>query len=254
MKMQFIMGPCALESEELNMSAAIFLRTLQDAINVAIAPHSIEVIYKSCYNKANRTSRNSYHGMWIDEGMRIMQKIKDETELRVTCDVHSLAEIDIVKDVIDIIQIPQSLSRYTFIIEAAADTGCDISIKKGVFMSRSEITEAHKKAYRGKPIILLERGNKFGYEDMIVDMLNIKHFKKLGAIAGIDAGHPAGNRDNVFTLARAGVAAGAELVFMECHPNPNKALCDGNTSVMMNETLFYEVMNLVQLKLLIEEM
>jgi 2-dehydro-3-deoxyphosphooctonate aldolase (KDO 8-P synthase) len=144
-------------------------------------------------------------------------------------------------EVLDIIQIPHSLSRYTEIIQAASNTGKQVSIKKGLFMTPEDALAAIKKVhtaegYNGDPVILIERGNSFGYGDAVVDMRNLLRFNYIaGCIPCIDATHPAGDRRLAPGLAFAGVASGAHMVFMEVHNEPNNALCDGKSSIKLNE-------------------
>ena len=233
-----IMGPCAIESMEHAMLMSRFVADLQRKLH--IEGFDIELIYKSCFNKANRTSAQAFHGVGMGRGLEILQWVKDHTGLRVTSDIHTVEEAEATGEVVDIIQIPHSLSRYTFILQAAAATGKSISVKKGLFMAPEDVSKVIDKIRltgNTEEIILVERGTSFGYNDVVVDMRTFKKWKRIVAPLGggvstcIDATHPALSSLYAPDLARAGVAAGADMVFIEVHDRPHEALCDGPCSI-----------------------
>lgn len=227
------MGPCAIESEEQMLRHAEQISSIK--LGFAMGGYDIRVVFKACFNKANRTKLDSFHGVGLKEGKRLLKLVKEKYDLEVTSDVHSLEEIEEMKDVLDIMQIPQSLSRYTNIIQAAAETGVQISIKKGVFMSPADAMEAVKKAEAVKPndkdIILIDRGSSFGYNDVVLDMRNFSKQKKTGVITCIDGTHAALDSALAPDILRAGVAAGADAIFLEIHDIPEEAPCDGKCMI-----------------------
>lgn len=234
------MGPCAIESEEQLMAHAKKIATIKDAFN-SDPNTQVRVVFKACYNKANRTSANSFHGVGLIEGVRLLSKVKRDFGLEVTSDVHSEEEIAIIGPILDIIQIPHSLSRYTNIIQAAARTGNQVSIKKGTFMDAKAALEAVEKVREtgnNKPVVMIERGTQFGANDNVVDMRNFDKINNASngeIITCIDASHPSGGRDQVQSLACAGMGAGAQAAFIECHITPEEALCDGKNMVQLND-------------------
>ena len=236
-----IAGPCVIEDEATTLEVARFLKKTGDKLDIPI-------IFKTSYDKANRTSLNSYRGPGIDKGLEIIQKIKDETGLPVLSDVHNTAEIEKAKKVLDIIQIPAFLCRQSDLIMTAARTGLPINIKKGQFLSPWEMGPAIAKmtSTGNHRILITERGTSFGYNNLVVDMRSIVIMKGFGFPIVFDATHSVqlpggsgtcsgGQREFVSYLSRAAVAAGADGVFMEVHPNPDSALCDGPNSLPLNE-------------------
>lgn len=237
-KLRIIMGPCAIEGLEHALLMSNFIANLQ--LKLQSEGLDIEFIYKSCFNKANRTSASAFHGVGMEEGLEILQIVKDTTGLKVTSDIHTVEEAEATGKVVDIIQIPHSLSRYTFILQAAARTGKSLSVKKGLFMAPEDVTKIVDKIRltgNQEEIILVERGTSFGYNEVIVDMRTFKKWKRMLAQYGhtvstcIDATHPSLNALYAPELAKAGLVAGADMVFMEIHDNPNEALCDGPCSI-----------------------
>jgi 2-dehydro-3-deoxyphosphooctonate aldolase (KDO 8-P synthase) len=252
--MLVIFGPCAIESEEQVLRAAEAAKFIKDTWT-GIHP-DLRFVFKSSYSKANRSDINSFHGIGLTEGKRILQLVKDRFGLEVTSDVHSVEEIEEMKDILDIIQIPQSLSRYTNIIQAAAKTGKQISIKKGVFMSPKDAQLAINKVRavgNTRDIVLMDRGTQFGYNDLIVDMRNFKKQKQDGVITCIDGTHAALDRELAPELIYAGVAAGAQAIFLEMHHNPDEALCDGKNMVEFTDAAEI-VAKAVGIKLYLEKM
>jgi 2-dehydro-3-deoxyphosphooctonate aldolase (KDO 8-P synthase) len=235
-----VAGPCVIENEEITLEVARFLRETMEAMN-------IPVIFKTSYDKANRTSLDSFRGPGAERGLEIIRKVKDETGLPVLSDVHNAGEVDKAAEVLDVIQIPAFLCRQTDLLLAAAGTGLPVNIKKGQFLSPAEMGQAiNKVASRGnRNILLTERGTFFGYNNLVVDFRSIPIMGRFGFPVIFDATHSVqlpggsgtssgGQREFVTYLARAAVAAGASGVFMEVHPNPDSALCDGPNSLPLD--------------------
>ncbi len=236
-----IAGPCVIENEAQTLIVANTLKEISEDLG-------IHIIFKTSYDKANRTSINSYRGPGIDDGLKIIQKIKKATNLPVLSDVHGIEEVEKASKVLDVIQIPAFLCRQTDLILAAAKTGLPINIKKGQFLSPWEMREAiYKVTSVGKnDIIVTERGSSFGYNNLVVDMRSIAIMRGFGFPVVFDATHSVqlpggggncsgGQREFVPHLARAAVAAGADGVFLEVHPDPDSALCDGPNSLPLDE-------------------
>ena len=202
----------------------------------------IPIIFKSSFDKANRTSIKSFRGPGIQEGMRILSDVKTETGLKVLTDIHSPDQAGLVSDVVDIIQIPAFLSRQTDLLIAAAKTGKPINIKKGQFLAPWDVEHIIKKVEESgsQNILLTDRGTQFGYNNLVADMRAIPLMKQFGypvifdathsaQLPGGSGGHSSGMRDMIPTLARAAVAAGCNGVFMEVHNNVDKAKSDAAT-------------------------
>ncbi len=236
-----IAGPCVIEDEETTLAVAAFLRETADRLD-------IPVIFKSSYDKANRTSLESYRGPGLDKGMEILAKVKETTGLPVLSDVHETLEVPKAARVLDVLQIPAFLSRQTDLLQAAASTGLPINIKKGQFLSPWEMERGINKvaACGNRNILLTERGTTFGYNNLVVDMRSIAIMGGFGFPVVFDATHSVqlpggagtrsgGQREFVSYLSRAAVAAGADGLFMEIHPNPDAALCDGPNSLPLAE-------------------
>jgi 2-dehydro-3-deoxyphosphooctonate aldolase (KDO 8-P synthase) len=236
-----IAGPCVIENEEITLRVAEFLAETSRAMDIPI-------IFKTSYDKANRTSIDSFRGPGIDKGLEIIRKVKEETGLRVLSDVHTALDVIKAAEVLDVIQIPAFLCRQTDLLLAAANTGRTINVKKGQFISPAEMGQAvNKIASTGNEnIILTERGSFFGYNNLVVDFRSIPIMKSFGYPVVFDATHSVqlpggggnrsgGQREFVENLARAAVAAGADGVFMEVHPDPDSALCDGPNSLPLDQ-------------------
>lgn len=236
-----ISGPCVIEDEDTTLEVARFLRQIRDELDIPI-------IFKTSYDKANRTSLNSFRGPGIEKGLEIIQKVKDDTGLPVLSDVHQIGEIENARKVLDVIQIPAFLCRQSDLVLAAARSGLPINIKKGQFLSPWEMGPAIEKVTStgNHNILVTERGNSFGYNNLVVDMRSIAIMKGFGFPVVFDATHSVqlpggagtcsgGQREFVAHLSRAAVAAGADGVFMEVHPDPECALCDGPNSLPLNE-------------------
>ena len=236
-----IAGPCVIENEETALEVAAFLKETSQIMD-------IPVIFKTSYDKANRTSLDSYRGPGLGRGLEIIQKIKEKTELPVLSDVHEVYEIEKAADVLDVIQIPAFMCRQTNLLLSAAKTGLPINIKKGQFLSPGEMGPAIQKitSMGNRRILITERGTSFGYNNLVVDMRSIAIMKHFGFPVVFDGTHSVqlpggrgtrsgGQREFVRPLTRAAVAAGADGVFLEVHPDPDFSLCDGPNSLPLNE-------------------
>ena len=236
-----ISGPCVIEDEETTLRVADFLRETSELMD-------IPVIFKTSYDKANRTSLDSFRGPGVDKGLDIIQKVKDETGMPVLSDVHEMGEIEKAAKVLDVIQIPAFLCRQTNLLLAAARTGLPVNLKKGQFLSPWEMEPAiHKVTSTGnRNVLITERGTSFGYNNLLVDMRSIAVMKDFGFPVIFDATHSVqlpggsgtssgGQREFVGSLSKAAVAAGANGVFMEVHPHPDSALCDGPNALPLDQ-------------------
>jgi len=236
-----IAGPCVIEDEKTTLRVATFLKETSEAMD-------LPVIFKTSYDKANRTSLDSFRGLGVDRGLEIIQRVKEETGLPVLSDVHEIDEIEKAAKVLDVIQIPAFMCRQTNLILSAARTGLPINIKKGQFLSPWEMEPVIGKIIStgNRKVFITERGTSFGYNNLVVDMRSIAIIKDFGFPVVFDATHSVqlpgsggksswGQREFVEYLARAAVAAGANGVFMEVHPNPDSALCDGPNSLPLDQ-------------------
>ncbi len=228
-----IAGPCVIESEELAMSTSAELKRITDELGIPF-------IYKSSYDKANRSSADSYRGPGIEEGLRILQKVKDEIGVPVLTDVHEDTPLDEVASVVDVLQTPAFLCRQTNFIQNVARTGKPVNIKKGQFLAPWDMKNVVDKARAvgNDHIMVCERGVSFGYNNLVSDMRSLAVMRDTGAPVVFDATHSVqlpggqgnvsgGQREFVPVLARAAMAAGISGLFMETHPDPSKALSDG---------------------------
>ena len=228
-----IAGPCVIEGSGATLRIAA-------AIKKITASRGIPFIFKASYDKANRTSIASYRGVGIKKGLEILRAVKREVGVPVLSDVHSIDDIRLAKDVLDVIQIPAFLCRQTDLIVAAADTGKVVNVKKGQFLAPWDVGQIVKKIEsRGnKKIMLTERGVSFGYNNLVSDFRAIAVMRKTGYPVVYDASHSvqhpgglgaasSGDSTYIPLLARCGVAAGIGALFMEVHPVPYKALSDG---------------------------
>jgi 2-dehydro-3-deoxyphosphooctonate aldolase (KDO 8-P synthase) len=228
-----IAGPCVIENKEIILKVARFLKGLAQRVQIPI-------IFKSSYDKANRTSIDSFRGPGLNKGLEILKEVKADVGLPVLSDIHGVSEIEKAAEVLDIIQIPAFLSRQTDLIIEAGRTNLPLNIKKGQFLSPWDMEQVVLKAIsRGNNRVLLtERGTSFGYNNLIVDMRSIFVMKNFGYPVVFDATHGVqlpggrgkssdGQREFVAPLARAAIAAGADGIFLEIHPDPYSALSDG---------------------------
>ncbi len=239
-KLALIAGPCVIETEELTFRIAKFLKQLTESLGMPF-------IFKSSYDKANRTSTHSYRGPGLKDGLRVLKNIKEELEIPIISDVHCVREVEEAAKVLDIIQIPAFLCRQTTLILAIADTKLPVNVKKGQFLSPWDIKYVIEKiASRGNENILItERGTCFGYQNLVVDFRSLVIMKQFGYPIVFDATHSVqlpgagegkslGQREFVPYLAKASVAVGVDAVFMEVHEAPDKALCDGPNELPLN--------------------
>jgi len=229
----FIAGPCVIESMDAALRAADRLKSVAQSLNIPL-------IFKSSYDKANRTSVKSFRGPGIDRGLHILDKVKAETGLPVLSDIHSAEEAGAAAEVLDVLQIPAFLCRQTDIIIAAAATGKPVNIKKGQFMAPSDMKNSINKVLStgNSDVMITERGTLFGYNNLVVDVRAIPIMRDFGYPVVFDATHSVqlpggqgsssgGQREFVEPLARAAVSAGCDAVFMEVHESPDTAPCDG---------------------------
>ncbi len=232
-----ILGPCVIESEKMTLQIAGSLKDISEELN-------IDVIFKASFDKANRSSIDSYRGPGIDEGLRILKKVKDELELPVLSDIHEPQQAVQAAEVLDIIQIPAFLCRQTDLLTAAGKTGVPVNVKKSQFMAPEdmEFVAGKIRSTGNENILLTERGTFFGYRNLVVDIRNIPVMKKTGYPVIIDATHSVqrptaangvtgGNPEFIPLIAGAGLLAGADGVFIEVHPDPQNALSDGANSL-----------------------
>ncbi len=240
-KFKLIAGPCVIESEEIVMQIAETVKGIVDRLE-------LDYYYKASFDKANRTSITSYRGPGIEEGLRILKKVKDIYGLKIATDIHETWQAEKVAEVADIIQIPAFLCRQTDLLVAAAKTGKLINVKKAQFLAPWDMKNVIKKIEDSgnKNIMLCERGTIFGYNTLVVDMTGIVEMKKFGYPVIMDATHSVqkpggngnatgGNRENVEPLAKAAIAAGADALFFEVHPDPDSSLSDGPNMVRLDK-------------------
>ena len=236
-----IAGPCVIESEKLCFKVADALRKSCEKLGVAY-------VFKASYDKANRTSSKSFRGPGLHEGLKTLATVRDEFGVPVLTDVHTEIEASSAGKVVDILQIPAFLCRQTDLINAAVRTGRIVNLKKGQFLSPSEMGQVVKKAVAagGRKMLVTERGTTFGYNNLVADMRSIPILRRLGFPAIFDATHSvqlpggggdksSGQREFAPLLARAAVAVGADGVFIETHQDPDRALSDGPTMVPLAE-------------------
>lgn len=240
-KLIVIAGPCVIESEENAMLIAEKIKEISEKLE-------IKMLFKASFDKANRTSITSFRGPGIEKGLQILQKIKKVYELNIVTDIHEVWQAKPVAEVADIIQIPAFLCRQTDLLIAAAKTGKTINVKKAQFLSAADMRNVVQKIEDAgnRDIMLCERGTSFGYNNLVVDMTGIVEMCKLGYPVVMDATHSVqkpggngnasgGNREYVEYLAKAAVCCGAEVLFFEVHPEPDKALSDGPNMVKLSE-------------------
>ncbi|MGM0424131.1 MAG: 3-deoxy-8-phosphooctulonate synthase [Thermodesulfobacteriota bacterium] len=232
----FILGPCVLESLDLALDTAKALQEIASRLDVS-------VIFKSSLDKANRTSLHSFRGPGLDQGLEWLARIRQETGLPVTTDIHLPEQAQTVAQVVDVLQIPAFLCRQTDLLLAAAKTGKIVNVKKGQFLAPWDMQQVVQKisGQGNSRIWLTERGSSFGYNNLVVDFRSLPIMQETGHPVIFDATHSVqlpggkgacsgGQREYVSVLARAAVAAGCQGVFMEVHPDPEQALCDGPNS------------------------
>jgi 2-dehydro-3-deoxyphosphooctonate aldolase (KDO 8-P synthase) len=237
-----IAGPCVIESRKSAMSIAKKLASI-------CRRRKLPLIFKASYDKANRSSHRSFRGLGVLEGLEILQDIREETGLPVLTDVHTISEVQLAAEMVDVLQIPAFLCRQTDLLIAAGRSGCWINVKKGQFLAPEDMSNIVNKlnsAGASKRILLTERGTSFGYHNLVVDFRSIPIMKQFRLPIVFDATHSvqkpggAGDRSSgdsrfVPTLAKAAIAAGCDGLFIETHPNPAKALSDGPNMVPLKD-------------------
>ncbi len=237
-----IAGPCVIENESMTMSVAEQLKETTSSLG-------INFIFKSSFDKANRSSNNTFRGHGIEEGLRILEKVKKEFDLPVLTDVHTEDQVKSVAEVVDVLQTPAFLCRQTDFIHAVAKSGKPVNIKKGQFLAPQDMSMVVKKAKEANGgidnIMVCERGVSFGYNTLVSDMRSLSIMRATNCPVVFDATHsvqqPGGQGDRsggqsefVPLLARAAMAVGISGIFMETHPNPSAALSDGPNAVPLN--------------------
>lgn len=235
-----IAGPCVIENEKITFQIAEKLKMISSELD-------IDFYFKASFDKANRTSINSFRGPGMERGLEILRKIKDEYQLRIVTDIHEPYQAKTVAEVADIIQIPAFLCRQTDLLVAAAHTGKVINVKKAQFLAPWDMRNVVYKIEQAgnKKIMLCERGTSFGYNTLVVDMTSIIEMKKIGYPIIFDGTHSvqkpggngtstSGNREYVPCLSRAAVAAGADGLFLETHIRPEEALSDGPNMIAID--------------------
>jgi 2-dehydro-3-deoxyphosphooctonate aldolase (KDO 8-P synthase) len=237
-----IAGPCVIENESMTLSVAEQLKETTSSLG-------INFIFKSSFDKANRSSNNTFRGHGIEEGLRILEKVKKEFDLPVLTDVHTEDQVKSVAEVVDVLQTPAFLCRQTDFIHAVAKSGKPVNIKKGQFLAPQDMSMVVKKAKEANGgidnIMVCERGVSFGYNTLVSDMRSLSIMRTTNCPVVVDATHsvqqPGGQGDRsggqsefVPLLARAAMAVGISGIFMETHPNPSEALSDGPNAVPLD--------------------
>lgn len=235
-----IAGPCSMESEEIVMYTAENIKRITDNLN-------IPYIFKSSFDKANRTSIDSYRGPGLEDGLKLLEKVKNELNIPVTTDIHLPEQAETVASIVDLIQIPAFLCRQTDLIIAAAKTRRPVNIKKGQFLAPWDMKNVvHKMVESNNDnIMLTERGTSFGYNNLVVDMTGLVEMRKIGYPVIFDATHSVqkpggkgnctgGNREYVEYLSKAAIAVGIDGLFLEVHPDSDNALSDGPNMIKLN--------------------
>ncbi len=253
-----IAGPCVIESEELQLRTAERLKAITDKLGILF-------LFKSSFDKANRSSGTSFRGPGMDEGLRILEKVRAELGVPVLTDVHDIPQVKPVADVVDMLQTPAFLARQTDFIQAVASAGKPVNIKKAQFMAPGDMKNVVDKAKAasiaaggdGSNILVCERGASFGYNNLVSDMRSLAIMRETGCPVVFDATHSVqlpggqgtssgGTREHVPVLARAAVAVGISGLFMETHPDPANALSDGPNAWPLDrmESLLTTLVNL----------
>jgi 2-dehydro-3-deoxyphosphooctonate aldolase (KDO 8-P synthase) len=237
-----IAGPCVIESYKQIFTTAKTLKRICQKLK-------LRFIFKASYDKANRSSLQSFRGQGMAQGLKLLAQLRNELEIPILTDVHSIEEAELAAKVVDVLQIPAFLCRQTDLLLAAGRTGKWVNVKKGQFLSPRDMDKVIEKIERGaksQHILLTERGTTFGYNNLVVDFRGIPIMKQTGYPVIFDATHSVqlpgaegdrsgGEREFVAPLARAAIAAGADGLFIETHPNPQQALSDGANMVPLSE-------------------
>ncbi|CAO0822937.1 2-dehydro-3-deoxyphosphooctonate aldolase [Desulfarculales bacterium] len=236
-----IAGPCVIEDEDLTLAIARQLAAISQRLDLPI-------VFKASYDKANRTSLDSFRGPGLEKGLKVLARVGLETGLPLISDIHTPAQAVAAAEVLDVLQIPAFLCRQTDLLLAAARTGRVLNIKKGQFLAPHDVGPMVQKVLEAgnRQIWLTDRGSSFGYNNLVVDMRSIPIMAATGCPVVFDATHSVqlpgsqglssgGDRRFILPLARAAVAAGAHAVFLEVHPDPDRALCDGPNSLPLDQ-------------------
>lgn len=236
-----IAGPCVIENLDHTLRTAEALKAITGRLGIGL-------VFKASYDKANRTSVNSFRGPGIDAGLKILARVKSDVGLPVLSDVHDITQIAPAAEVLDVLQIPAFLSRQTDLLAAAGATGRVVNVKKGQFLAPWDMKNAVGKleSVGNRNILLTERGASFGYNNLVVDMRSLPIMRETGCPVIFDATHAvqlpggagtasAGQRQFVGTLSRAAVGAGVDGLFWEVHEDPDQALCDGPNSLPLDQ-------------------
>ena len=240
-KLTVFAGPCAIESYDCMLRVAEKLKEVTQKLG-------INYVFKASYDKANRSTLNAYRGLGIDKGLEYLLRIKTELDLPIVTDVHLPQDVEKVAEVADVIQIPAFLCRQTDLLVAAAKTGKIVNIKKGQFLAPQQMDALSKKVSENgnENILFTERGVTFGYNNLVTDMRSIPIMQMLGYPVVFDATHSVqmpgtngcatgGDRRWVPVLAKSAIAAGANALFFEVHPEPERALCDGDNMLPLDD-------------------
>ena len=232
-QLSLIAGPCVIESEKLCFEVCAYLQKLSGDLGLTY-------IFKASFDKANRSSSASFRGPGLEEGLQVLARVREKFQVPVLTDVHTEEQVEIAAKTVDVLQIPAFLCRQTDLINAAVRTGKIVNIKKGQFLAPGDMRQVASKATAagGKMLMLTERGTTFGYNNLVADMRSIPIMREIGWPVIFDATHSvqlpggagdrsSGQREFAPVLARAAVAAGANGLFIETHPDPDKALSDG---------------------------
>lgn len=250
--LMLIGGPCALESEDL-------ARTVASAMKDICGRLGMNYVFKASFDKANRTSITSYRGPGLEKGLETLARIREDLQVPVISDVHEVTQVEAAAKVLDILQIPAFLCRQTDLLSAAAKSGKPVNVKKGQFVSPWDMQNVVNKLRESgsTKIMLVERGASFGYNNLVVDMRSLPVMRSLGCPVVFDATHSvqlpggaggssSGQREFIAPLTRAAMAAGIDGLFMEIHPDPDKALCDGPNSIPLDaiEDLLVQILRI----------
>ncbi len=235
-----IAGPCVVENEETTFQVAQYVKSITEKLNIPF-------VFKASYRKANRSKADSFTGIGDKESLEILARIKKELNVPITTDIHSPEEASMAAKYVDILQIPAFLCRQTDLLVAAAKTGKVVNIKKGQFLSGASMQFAVEKVKNegNNQVVLTERGTTFGYQDLIVDFRNIPIMKKFDVPVVLDCTHSlqqpnqssgvtGGQPEMISTIAKAGIASGADGIFIETHPDPANAKSDGANMLQLN--------------------
>jgi 2-dehydro-3-deoxyphosphooctonate aldolase (KDO 8-P synthase) len=236
-----IAGPCVVESREMVFTTA-------ETVHKAAEKRRMPVIFKASYKKANRTSSGSFTGIGMDEALAILADVRKQFGMPVLTDIHLPDEASIAAGAVDVLQIPAFLCRQTELLIAAGETGKPVNIKKGQFLAPADMRHAAEKVTStgNQNVLLTERGTTFGYNNLVVDMRSLSIMRKMGfpvvldvthsvQLPGVGVASSGGQPEFIFPIARAGIAAGCDALFVETHPNPVQALSDGSSQLPLKD-------------------